>query len=263
MAIKGLLGVSILATGVMLSALPAQAAGFSSYSFDTTFTPDNPDPKADITLISVKKSNGTVINDFSLVHSAVIQQNTALTGVQLGPGSKDCGDLVTNCTPVEIPDANDIVSALGNLNLNSIIDTEDKNGTSVFDLFFDQPVNSFFFWERGMNSDLLVEALDASGNVVGDSFKITRDLWGAAGYSIDTTEILAAQQVGSYGLKFASDVAGVRLSSFNKGVGSFNGPDYKVVATKVPEPASLAALGLSAGALLLSKRRRQLAGEAV
>lgn len=255
-SLKNLLKGSLVGAGLAVcAAAPAQAAGFSQFTFDT-YTDFSGDATTDIMLQSVTTMGGTSISNFNLVNDANIVANTISTGSQLGPGSSDAGDNAGG-TVNELPDNADIVASLGNLNLNNIIDTEDKKGKSIFDVTFDSPVNTFFLFERGLNSDLHVEALDSLGNVIADTaFEITRDLWTDAGYQIDTTEITAAQNVGSYGLKFGREVAGLRISSF--GIMD-NGPDYKVVAAKTPEPGSMAALGMVAGSLLLAQRRRKQA----
>ncbi len=254
MILNNIFKVSLAAAGLLAVAMPAQAGTFHGFEFDTEFTPDTPDPQADITLVSVTGNLGGYVEDFSLVTSA---ENHNLSNNTNGPSSTDCGDLVL-CTPVEEASGSDIVDILGNLNLNKIVDIENENtseGRTSFDIFFTDDVNTFYFWERGMNSDLMVEALDADGNVIGGK-KIERTSWLDAGYDIDTTEINEAQDVGAYGLKLNTDVKGLRLSSEI----AFNGPDIKVVATKTtPEPASIAALGLIAGSALLAKGRRKSA----
>jgi hypothetical protein len=233
------------------SAFSAGAATVSGFNFTTKFTPDNPNPTKDINLVSTTKDSIT-FSEFNLVNEAKIIVNNALTGGQRGPGSSDRGDHASGIN-AELPTAANIVSSLGNLNLNNIIDTEDNSGPSVFDVFFEKSSDLFFFWERGMNSDLHVQALDSAGNTIGSVFEITRDLWRDACYSIDTTEIGGAQQVGAYGLKFDQQVAGLRLASYGA---ADNGPDYKVVAaTSVPEPASAAAMVLASGSLALLRRR--------
>lgn len=251
MILNKIFKVSIAAAGLFAFAAPAQAGTFHGFDFSTEFTPDTPDPQADITLQSVTGTLGGYVETFSLVTGAV---NHNLANNNNGPSSTDCGDLV-NCTPVEEASGNDIVDILGNLNLNKIVDIENENsseGQTSFDIFFTEDVNTFYFWERGMNSDLMVEALDANGNVIGGK-KIGRDSWLDAGYDIDTQEITEAQDVGAYGLKLNTDVKGLRLSSEI----AFNGPDIKVVATKTtPEPGSMAALGLIGGSALLAKRRK-------
>ncbi len=257
-----------LMAGSLLAFSATSAQAFTFFEFTTTFSPKPADPKKDIKLEAVTFGS-TTIKDFSLVTGAKIVNNELK---QTGPGSSDHGvDTVSDPylpegPKKENPTAADIVASLGNLNLNSIIDTEDDYGTSIIEVFFGKATDTFFFWERGNaltandpgpgNSDLFVESLDKFGNVL-DKFKITRDMWKDAGYSINTKEINENQQVGSLGLKGTQKAVGLRLTS-HKG---FNGPDYKVVAqnVSVPEPASLAGLGMVAGALVVSRRRRQAA----
>jgi PEP-CTERM motif len=248
--------LSLIAATLTLATAPAQA--FSGFSFTTDYSPKAFDPKKDIKLESVTYG-GKTYSDFGLVTKAVIQTNNRTTTSQQGPGSSDQGDetvldaYLPEGPKAENPTNADIVASLGNLNLNSIIDTEDNLGISVIDVYFKKPAKTFYFFERGMNSDLSVDALDAAGNVV-DTFKITRALFGSspAGYSINTTEIDGAQQVGSYGLTLKrNDVVGLRLSSDN----TMNGPDYKVFA-KVPEPGTIAALGTIAGLAVLARRKK-------
>ncbi|UKO96273.1 exosortase-dependent surface protein XDP2 [Nostoc sp. UHCC 0870] len=138
--------------------------------------------------------------------------------------------------------------------------------------FFESPIasgrrglDSFFFFERGLNSDIKVQGIDTNGNLVGNYYTITRDLWKSAGYSIDTTEVSGAQPVGSWGVSYAdlglnSDIvlSGLKLISET----SFNGPDFKVFATTsfcctpIPEPTTMIGLGAVAGLMLV--RRRQM-----
>lgn len=261
--------ISLMA-GSLLAFSATSAQAFSWFTFDTTFSPKPADPKKDIKLEAVTFGS-TTIKDFSLVTGAKIIQNDLTTGKQQGPASSDHGDgtvsdpYLPEGPKKENPTAADIVASLGNLNLNSIIDTEDDYETSIIEVFFGKATDTFFFFERGNpkpgatqtggNSDLLVESLDKFGKVL-ETFKITRNMWTATGYSLNTKEIDGNQKVGSLGLKGSKKAVGLRLSS---SIG-FNGPDYKVVATKdVPEPATLAGLGMVAGALVVSRRRRQAA----
>jgi hypothetical protein len=251
--------LTLIAAALTLATAPAQA--FTGFTFTTDYSPKPADPKKDIKLESVKlTTSGQKIKHFSLVQDAKIQVNDVTTGSNQGPGSSDHGDgtvldlYLPEGPKVENPTDADVVASLGNLNLNSIIDTEDNLGNSVIDVFFGpKGAKTFYFFERGMNSDLKVEALDKDGNVV-DTFNITRSLFGAnpAGYSINTKEIGGAQKVGSYGLTLDYKVAGLRLSSDMMS----NGPDYKVFAAKVPEPATIAGLGFVAGAALLARRKK-------
>lgn len=247
--------LSLIAATLTLATAPAQA--FTGFAFTTDYSPKPADPKKDIMLESVTiKSTGEKISHFELVNGAKIINN----GTALGPGSSDRGDLATGQAPLEKATSSSVVGSLGNLNLNNIIDTEDNLGESVIDVYFKSAVKRFFFFERGANSDLKVDALDKHGNVL-NTYTMTRDLFqgkksaNLAGYSIDTTEIGGAQKVGSYGLELGYKVAGLRLSSNN----TMNGPDYKVVAAKVPEPATIAALVTVAGVAVLSRRKKNQA----
>lgn len=247
--------LSLLAATLTLATAPAQA--FTGFSFTTDYSPKPADPQKDITLESVTiNSTGEKISYFELVNGAQIITN----GTTLGPGSSDRGDLATGQAPLEQATADSVVGSLGNLNLNNIIDTEDNRGESVIDVYFKNAAKRFFFFERGANSDLQVDGLDKNGTVV-STFTITRDLFkgikdaNLTGYSINTTEIGGAQKVGSYGLELGYKVVGLRLSSQD----SMNGPDYKVVAAKIPEPTTIAALGVVAGVAALSRRKRNQA----
>lgn len=251
MTFKNLLKISAGTVGALAMAMPAQAGSFTGFTFDATTTYAN-NPTEDIFLQSVSHG-GSTISNFSLVTGAELITN----GSHLGPSSTDLGDDATSpngAGATEMPSGQQVVDFLGNLNLNNIVDTEDT-GVSVFELAFDGPVNTFYLFERGINSAFTVEALDATGAVI-DNFRISQDLWANAGYSIDTTEIGGAQQVGSYGLKLAQSVSKVRIIS--NGFAD-NGPDYKIVAAQVPEPSSMAALALLGGAALVAKRRKQAA----
>jgi hypothetical protein len=251
--------LTLIAAALTLATAPAQA--FTGFSFSTDYSPKPADPKKDIKLESVKLASGKEVSRFALVQTAKILVNDNVDG--LGPGSSDHGDdtvldlFLPEGPKVENPTDADVVASLGNLNLNSIIDTEDNLGTSVIDVSFGKKgAKTFFFFERGMNSDLKVDALDKLGNVV-STFNITRNMFKAnpTGYSINTTEVGGAQKVGSYGLTLDYKVAGLRLSSDNKS----NGPDYKVVAAKVPEPGAIAGLGMVAGVAILARRKRNQA----
>jgi hypothetical protein len=179
-------------------AVPAMAASFTPFSFKTNVTasPINDptgnllnDPTRDIRLDSVE-FNGNTINNFELVKQAKILQNDtyslddgSLLGVlHSGRGPNTLSDnLVEEGPSKPNPTAQDIVDSLGNLNLNSVLVTRENADKASIEVFFENPVNTFFFWERGGtpggavagDSDLLVEALDDSNAVVA-SYKILR-----------------------------------------------------------------------------------------
>lgn len=265
--IHPLISISLAtSTLALVAAGPSFAATLVPFSFSTQFsTSSEPlDPEKDILLESVTYDDITT-SDFDLVKSADIVFNEPYTGGNTGAASAEHGDqtigdsLVGQGPAVEDPSNADVVAALGNLNLNSIIDTED-DGTATIDVSFAAPTSRFFFWERGLNSDLLVEALDDAQNVIA-SYKIDRDLWEPAGYRIKTTEIPTTQRVGALGLYLEeSSVKTLRLTSSGA---RYNGPDYKVVAaaeetTDIPEPGLVLALTALGGTLLgLNRRGRQ------
>lgn len=245
----GLLAGSLLA----LANMPAQA-----FTFTTNFTGSA--PKGDLTLDSVELADGTIFSNFSLVTGANIVTNDQWTHGNTGAASADMGDEATVGLSEEAATNSGIVAALGNLNLNSIIDTEEK-GAFAIDLSFASAVDNLFFWERGMNSTIGIQALDAGGNLIGNVLTPFSGAWQSAGYSIDTVEIRGAQKVGSLGITLAdlgvaSPISAIRV--FSQGP-SFNGPDFKVVgsAASVPEPATVMGLGLLAGALVASRRKTE------
>jgi hypothetical protein len=163
-----------------------------------------------------------------------------------------------------------IVEGLGKdqpiFNMNNILDTEDK-GYFTLDVLFgngQKLLNSVLLWERGMNSKLKVQAITtatASGATgFGEMIEVDSANWPSAGYQIDTTEIWgrnAPQPVGAKGIRFSSNILGVRLMSDQNNLFNGNGPDFKIAATQTPEPATVASLGaLAAGALACRRRRK-------
>ncbi|WP_414576018.1 exosortase-dependent surface protein XDP2 [Anabaena sp. CCY 9402-a] len=264
---------------VALSAALAMSSTAKAASFITNFTPNPANPQEDIFLTSIEQGGETLLpfTNLLLINDARINFNTPKTLVlNSGAASTDRGELATNplgFAPNEDPTAAEIAAYLGNYNLNNIVDSEDT-GEFDIDVFFEAPVisdsrglDSFFFYERGLNSDIQLQAIDTNGNLVGNSYTITRNLWTLTGYRIDTTEVPGAQPVGSWGVSYAdlglgSDVvlSGLKLISET----SFNGADFKVFATAsfccgpipIPEPTTIIGLGAVAGLTLV--RRRQM-----
>ncbi|UKO96276.1 exosortase-dependent surface protein XDP2 [Nostoc sp. UHCC 0870] len=278
-----------ISTGLVLSAVLGASSSAQAASFVTKTNPDPVlDPTQDIFLESITQDGQIFTPDVNLfrVNSATIISNTPVVFnvPNTGAASSDKGDNASNpisgnpptsIIPENNPDNDDIKDYLGNFNLNNIIDTED-NGAFEIDLTFETFVSksdggrdNLFFYERGSNSDLLVQALDTTGNTIGTAFKITRNLWTPAGYSINTLEVASAQAVGSYGLNFlqlglADDavIGGVKLIAES----SFNGPDFKVFAGQTgepivhtPEPTTMIGLGSIAGLALLRRRQTKKA----
>ncbi|MEH2054640.1 MAG: exosortase-dependent surface protein XDP2 [Nostoc sp.] len=247
--------------------------------------------KGDIWLNSVTQ-DGTKFNNFSFINKVDILSNTPITNVEPGststPGDKnnntgaastDKGDKASS--PIAVsglkdPTGAEIATFLGNKNLNNIIDTEDA-GSFKMNLFFDSSIqkdntglDNLFFWERGMNSDLGIQAIDSTGKLIGTFLQLNRQDQKDAGYSIDTTEIDGAQEVGSWGVQLkqlgVTSLSGIQITTN----ANYNGPDFKVIARngpayyqappsppkQVPEPNTAAALGLFAvGALRVVKKK--------
>jgi hypothetical protein len=260
---------------------PAHAFSFTGFNFTTNFTTEGTTntAKNDIRLNSVTYGT-TTESSFNLVTSAKNFNNNFITpttpGTPGGPMSSDRGDNANGIIgsdnigvgpAVENPGNDDLKNSLGNRNLNSIIDTEDSwsgaNAGKVasIDVFFTSPTNRFFFWERGMNSDLQVQALGSNGELIegGAAFTILRSNWQNAGFSTNTllsntTEIGDNQRVGAYGLVWNGGmITGLRLSAAS----SFNGPDFKVVASPVPEPLTILGSGIALAFGIHAKRKLQ------
>jgi hypothetical protein len=249
-----------VATTIVLNLGISPAQAFSGFNFKTKYSqaPDVIafDPTRDIRLDSVA-IDSYLLSNFTFVTDAKILDNSRTDG----PISSDHGDrtgddsFLTEGPVRESPTRNNIVSSLRNLNLNSILDSEDDAEASL-NLFFSKPTNHLFFFERGRNSDLKVQLIDAMGGLLGNSITIDRNQWKDAGYAIDTIEIGGPQGVGSYGLRHDGLIAGIQITS-QKG---FNGPDFKVVGGNiqaVPQPSLLLGLGCLVRGVIKSRRKPQ------
>ncbi|BAY42509.1 hypothetical protein SAMD00079811_00860 [Scytonema sp. HK-05] len=279
----------------LVTTLPAMAASFTQFSFKTNVTasPINDptgnllnDPTRDIRLDSVV-FNGNTISNFEVVKQAKILQNDTYTlddgsvlGVlHSGRGPNTPRDNLLGEGPSKPnPTDQDIINSLGNLNLNSILVTRENANTASIEVSFENPVNTFLFWERGGtpggavagDSDLLVEALDDNNAVVA-SYKILRQNYTKADYNISTEVIPVLNNgpfnIGSQGIRLDGiTTKTLRLTSSNNngllsGVPNDNGPDFKIVAAKtVGEPTTIVGTLVvgSLGAVL--KRKRTVAG---
>ncbi|MCW5623584.1 MAG: PEP-CTERM sorting domain-containing protein [Burkholderiales bacterium] len=182
-----------------------------------------------------------------------------------GRGINSVADTWTTEGPATItPTSTDIHGALANFNLTSIVVTRETNGIAIVDVSFANPTDRFFFWERGFNSDILVQALNENDQAIG-SYTILRSNYAQTGIVITTDNgsfLNNGQALGSIGLQTDEAVSKLRLASFRTDVLNYNGPDYKVLATAgplapVPEPSTyllmLAGLGLVGG--LVHRRR--------
>lgn len=253
------LGLSIclgIIAGSMGMATSAQA-----FSFTTNYTAElsgDDAAKGNIWLNSVTFGETTVSN-FGLVNRVDNFKNDVWTTGNTGAASADRGDLADGLVQERLTPEG-AVMALGNTNLNNIIDGEDR-GAFEMDVWFDKAVDNLFFWERGRNSKMQIQAFDIAGNR-GNLLTIDSSKWNDAGFGIDTMEIRGTQKVGSLGVSLAdlglsSAIAKVRVSA--EGTSFFNGPDWKVVgsAASVPEPGMVMGLGAIASGLLVSNRRKK------
>lgn len=286
-----------IATGAasLMMILPAQASSFISFSFQTnvTATPDPAgnllnDPTRDVRLDSVV-FNGQTISNFEVVNQAKILQNDTYTlsngsvfGVlHSGRGPNTPNDnLVVEGFSKPNPTDQDIVSSLGNLNLNSILVTRENANKASIEVSFANPVNTFFFWERGGNpsgivagdSDLLVEALDDNNAVIA-SYKVLRQNYTKADYNISTVvePILnnGPFNIGSIGITLNGiTTRTLRLTSSNNNgliadIPNDNGPDFKVIAANVeavPEPSTIMGALVAGGLGMIVKRKRTVTG---
>ncbi|AKG24221.1 exosortase-dependent surface protein XDP2 [Calothrix sp. 336/3] len=285
MRIQNLSTAILVTIGSLLAAShAAQAANF------TTNLEKNGGPEGDIILKSVTQ-NGKTTSDFSFVNKANILENTpikldpkkvetadpeeakikGIVNNNSGDASTDKGDKASSPMAVsglKDPTNTEIAAFMGNKNLNNIIDSE-GTGSFRINMFFDSlitadslGIDNILVWERGMNSDLGIQAIDASGKVIGNFLKLLRTQQASAGYSIDTMEINNTQKVGSWGVSLkdlgVASLAGVQVFANS----SYGGPDFKVMARKsqnVPEPGALLGLGLVATMAYKYRQYKQIA----
>ena len=289
--------ISFAVGSVLFVSNSAQAASFTSN------VSQNTDPTADIFLNSITQKNKDGVDEtfskFSFVNEVKIKENDEWTGGNTGAASTDKG--IDASSPYQVnedPTTDEVAAFLGNNNLNNIIDTEDKGHFEVQVFFEDilradnSGLDSLFFYERGKNSNLLIQALDAKGNTAGNKLllrgrdrkaqKTIEQTYDSevkqqdSGFKIDTMEIgfnkdgsrkNKAQGVGSWGVSLADlgveNLSGVQIYANGR---SYNGPDFKVIgrqsytrdfaqAAKVPEPGTIIGLG-SVAALAFMRRRK-------
>lgn len=268
--------------GMIAFQTPAKA-----FTFTTNLTTSGvPDAKGDILLKSVTYG-GKTTSDFAFVKAVEIINNTPIkSGLNpntqtsnpedktknndnSGAASTDKGDRASSpivngqavgVSGINNPTGGEMAAYLGNNNLNNIIDTEDA-GSFKLNLSFATAVKNLFFWERGMNSTIRVQALDGMGKVIGNLLKLNSSTWGLAGYSINTQEIDNTQRVGAWGVSLAdlgvsSPISAIQVSTV--GTLGDKGPDFKVIAEAepVPEPMTMAGLALGASGMIAARRRR-------
>ncbi len=294
------LGLPTMAISLSLTAaslnLSAQASTFSPFSFKTNVTASpnlssNPnllnDPRRDIRLDSVEVGGQTITN-FELVSTGKVLQNDTYVStvdgntygiLHSGHGPDTENDPLIGEGPAKPNPTNlDIAESLGNLNLNSLLVTRENGNTASIEVSFSNPVNTFFFWERGGtpggqiagDSDLLVEALSDDGNTILASYKILRTNYTKADYNISTIVPPVLNNgpfnIGSLGITLGNTTTKtLRLTSTDNNLGAANGdngPDFKVVAANVasiPEPLTIFGSGIAVTFGTVFKRK--LAGK--
>jgi hypothetical protein len=258
----------------MASCAPApflpKISGFIPFDFVTHFT-QSPgvecDPTRDIRLDAVSYGNKTRSDIMLVTRAHVIKEPYDDLGpdarlcrcvVGTGHGLNSDSDQLLPPTPI-VPcyDPNidiALAAAHGNLDLGSInYNCEvpfgdgqcDLNGSAIFTLSFPAPTDRFLIYERGMDSDIHIEALDTSGLPIA-SAEIPRydldlgnpKLLTYAGFNIDTwTGVFSPgpQRVGSVGLKLDRGMLSdtIRITVYPK---QDFGADLKILALAPEQP---------------------------
>jgi len=203
--------------------------------------------------------DGVIINgvnysqaQLQLASSARIVTDTAVdptrgggnltTGYGIG---SDADTLVGQGIGTTTPTANDIRNAHANFNLTSIVPIRENVGTASYELSFANPADTLLIWERGNSGDVLVEAIDGSGAVVGTILVRDGENDGGAANDFNRTGIIVTtfvnptflnqgQELASVGLRFNQAVSTFRFTALQEAVGPgavrYNGPDLKVIA---------------------------------
>lgn len=154
------------------------------------------------------------------------------------------GGGTTTPTPANLRDAH------ANFNLTSIVPVRENVGTTVYELTFARPTDTVLLWERGNSGDILVEAIDARGTVIGATLVLDGDNDGGRPSSYQRTGIVVTtyvkddflnqgQELSTVGLRASQPVSTFRFSAIQQAEGPgavrYNGPDLKVVAL-APRP---------------------------
>lgn len=266
---------ALAAAGAAFAAAPAHAVVFDAFAFDSQVSTsglfggvNGIYGNGDVRLDSVSFGGTTYSQaQITTVASARIVLDDALDAVNGGgnlAAGRGINSVADNWAPqgpaTVTPTSADLYGALANHNLTSLVVTRENPGSAVLDVSFATPTDTFLFYERGFNSDLQVQALNASNQVIG-SYTILRANYANTGIVVSTDNgafLLAGQALGSIGLHTDQAVSTLRLSSYRSDVLNYNGPDFKVLGVSpVPEPETYALMlaGLGMVGLVASRRR--------
>lgn len=262
---RSLLGCVVLS----LTLLPhpdSWAATIASFQFKANWS-RNPDPAMqkyhmatrDVRLDSVT-FDGEAFSDFQLVSEANVIRNDVdsvsnanpetgfvrepYTIVNVGRGQYTDADPWVSEGPISGPNGAtdaDLVATYASLNLNSINYNRERKDYGIFTISFPEPTDTFFIFERGMDSEIHLEALNR-GTVVAtwdftwpmvegrhpwpDSYYAGFDIVTYTGFPGWSTDPNGAQRVGAIGIRLQGEVADTLKFTINA-IPDF-GPDLKV-----------------------------------
>lgn len=148
------------------------------------------------------------------------------------------------------PTTANLRDAHANFNLTSIVPVRENVGTTVYEVSFARPTDTLLLWERGNSGDILVEAIDARGTVIGSTLVLDGDNDGGRPSAYKQTGIIVTtyvkddflnqgQELSTVGLRASQAVTTFRLTAVQQAEGPgairYNGPDLKVLAL-APRP---------------------------
>jgi hypothetical protein len=270
---------AVIALGGAAATVPA-AVIITPFLFTSNISTDVPNTAlgGDVLLDSVSTDGITIPNSqLQTVNGATIVLDNGVDttngggNLASGRGIGAASDPLAPEGPATVtPTSADLEASQANFNLTSITVTRENVGVAVTDYTFAQPTNTFFYWERGIDSDADIFALNSSQQVIG-ALKIYRSAETPTGIFISTENgafNITNQQLGSIGFQTSQPISELEIASVQYvPVGAAesadhgdDGPDYKILATAgsisaVPEPASAAGLAILGVTTLLHRRR--------